>query len=104
MQIFQPSLLGFGPSCCQKGSITTSCPFGSQNTCSTCFLHLCHFSSDTTKANLWDTFGALFLVLRATEVRGFGISGVCSAEMALVKVGDQIGEGHMRCPRCKKPP
>lgn len=35
--------------CCQKGTNITNCPFGSQNTCNTCFFHLLrHLSSVNT--------------------------------------------------------
>lgn len=66
-------------SCCQKETLMTHCPFGSQNTRSTCFLHLYSLSlMDTTEVVFLNTitvsesrsesrtFGALFPVLKAT--------------------------------------
>lgn len=67
----------------QKGTNLTNCPFGSQNTCSTCFLSLlCHLSSfsvtlpklicvpqhchNLSFTRKWDISGALFLVRTAT--------------------------------------
>lgn len=48
--------------CCQKGTNITNCPFGSQNTCNTCFFHLLrHLSSvNTTKANLYPSTQSQF--------------------------------------------
>lgn len=86
-------------SCCQKETLMTHCPFGSQNTRSTCFLHLYSLSlMDTTEVVFLNTItvsesrsesrthlGSCFQFWKQPGGIWIETSGVCSIQMSLVK-------------------
>lgn len=86
-------------SCCQKETLMTHCPFGSQNTHSTCFLHLYSLSlMDTTEVVFLNTItvsefrsesrthlGPCFQFWKQPGGIWIETSGVCSVQMSLVK-------------------